>query len=69
MHEDGAFSFIQAVFHVILFIVVHCNRSGRGIKTTRKQPATQKRDLALPPTLRSAPRSEHYRFRYPHLKL
>jgi hypothetical protein len=35
--DDGAFAFIQAVFHVVLFIVVHGQRARRGIKTPRKQ--------------------------------
>ena len=35
--EDGAFAFIQAVFHVLLFIVVHGNRARNGVRSDHKQ--------------------------------
>ena len=35
--EDGAFAFIQAVFHVVLFFVIHGRCSRHRIKTNRKQ--------------------------------
>jgi len=35
--EDGAFAFIQAVFHVLLFIVVHGNRARNGVRPSHKQ--------------------------------
>ena len=35
--EDGAFAFIQAVFHVLLFIVVHGNRAQTGLRPSHKQ--------------------------------
>jgi hypothetical protein len=34
--EDGAFAFIQAVFHVLLFIVVHGNRARNGVRPGHK---------------------------------
>jgi hypothetical protein len=48
---DDAFAFIQAVFHVILFIVVHGHRARRGIKAHRKQTEVHNRNSTNPPQL------------------
>jgi hypothetical protein len=34
---DNSSAFIQAVFHVILFIVIHGHRGQRGFKARRKR--------------------------------
>jgi hypothetical protein len=41
--EDGAFAFIQAVFHVLLFIVVHGSRARKGVRPSHKQKRSLKR--------------------------
>jgi hypothetical protein len=41
--EDGAFAFIQAVFHVLLFIVVHANRARNGVRPGHKLNRSLKR--------------------------
>jgi hypothetical protein len=41
--EDGAFAFIQAVFHMLLFIVVHGNRARKGARPSHKQNRSLKR--------------------------
>ena len=41
--EDGAFAFIQAVFHVLLFIVVHGKRARNGVRPSHKQNRSPKR--------------------------
>jgi hypothetical protein len=30
MHDNNAFAFIQAVFHVILFMAIHGSKTRRG---------------------------------------
>jgi hypothetical protein len=45
MHDDGAFAFIQAVFHVVLFIVVH------GRCAQRRHKRQDGRKLAIPARL------------------
>lgn len=40
MHDDGAFSFIQALFHVVLFIVVHGHRAQRRNKGQDRRRVT-----------------------------
>jgi hypothetical protein len=50
---EGAFTFIQAVFHVVLFIVVHGHRTRRDVKTQRKQRGLQKRNSSVPPAYAS----------------
>jgi hypothetical protein len=44
--EDGAFALIQAVFHVLLFIVVHGNRARNGVRPSHKQNRSPKRKEA-----------------------
>jgi hypothetical protein len=41
--EDGAFGFIQAVFHVLLFILVHGNRARNAVRPSHKQNRSLKR--------------------------
>jgi hypothetical protein len=50
--DDGAFAFIQAVFHVALF-VLHGHRARLGTKPGRKQRVVQKRNPAVSPGLRA----------------
>ena len=50
--SDDAFAFIQAVFHVILFIVVHGHRARHGIRAHRKQRKVHNRNSTIPPSLR-----------------
>ncbi len=45
--EDGAFAFIQAVFHVLLFLVVHGNRARNGARPTHKRDQSVKRKEVL----------------------
>ena len=40
--EDGAVAFIQAVFHVLLFIVVHGSRTRNGVRHGHKQSPKRK---------------------------
>ena len=44
--EDGAFGFIQAVFHVLLFILVHGNRARNGVRPSHTQHQSVKRKEA-----------------------
>ena len=41
--EDSAFAFIQAVFHVLLFIVVHGTRARNGVRPSHRQNESLKR--------------------------
>ena len=43
---DDPFAFIQAVFHLILFIVVHGQRTRSGIKAPRNRIEPQARNSA-----------------------
>ena len=45
--EDGAFAFIQAVFHVLLFIVIHGNRARNGVRPDPKQNQSLNRKEVL----------------------
>ena len=35
--EDGAFAFLQAVFHVLLFVLVHGNRARNGVRPSTRE--------------------------------
>jgi len=41
--EDGVFAFIQAVFHVLLIIVVHGNRARNSVRPGHEQNRSLKR--------------------------
>ena len=41
--EDGAFAFIQAVFHVVLFILVHGNRARNAARPSQRRNHSPKR--------------------------
>jgi len=41
--ENGAFAFIQAVFHIVLFLVVHASRARNGVRLNHKHNRTLKR--------------------------
>ena len=41
--EDGAFRFIQAVFHVLLFILVHGNRARNSVRPSHRRNQSLKR--------------------------
>ena len=41
--EDGAFAFIQALFHVLVFIVVHGNRARNGVRASHRPSQSLKR--------------------------
>ncbi len=41
--EDGAFAFIQAVIHVLLFLVVHGTRARNGVRPGHQQNRSLKR--------------------------
>jgi hypothetical protein len=41
--EDGAFAFVQAVFHVLLFVLVHGNRARKGVRPGHKRNHLPKR--------------------------
>jgi hypothetical protein len=49
--DDNPFA-LHAVFHVIIFILVHGLRERKGAKTNRKQRGAQNRKSVLPPGLR-----------------
>jgi hypothetical protein len=49
---DNPFAFAHAVFHVIVFIVVHGLRARRGIKPPSKQTGAQNRNSVMPSRLR-----------------
>jgi hypothetical protein len=49
--DDSPFTF-HAVFHVVVFIVVHGLRARQGAKANRKQKGVQNRNSAMPPSLR-----------------
>jgi hypothetical protein len=40
---DSAFAFIQAVFHVLLFIVVNGSRTRNGVRPSHKRSHSLKR--------------------------
>jgi hypothetical protein len=41
--EDGAFAFIHAVSHILLFLVVHGNRARNEARPTHKRNQSLKR--------------------------
>jgi hypothetical protein len=51
---DNNFAFIQAVFHVIVFILIHGSRSQRGTRVNSNQRVKKSRD-ASKPTINSVP--------------
>jgi len=46
--DDCAFTFAHAVFHAVLFFVIHGPLAQQAIKTNRKQRDLQKRNSAMP---------------------
>jgi hypothetical protein len=50
--DDNPIIFAHAVFHVIIFIMAHSLRAGRGTKINRKQRGMQNRSSVMPPRLR-----------------
>jgi hypothetical protein len=45
--EDCAFAFIQAVFHVLLFILVHGNRARNRVRPSNRRNHLPKRKEVL----------------------
>ena len=41
--EDGAFAFVQAVFHVLLLVLLHGNRARNGARPSHKRNPLPKR--------------------------
>ena len=41
--EDGAFIFVQAVFHVLLFALMHGNRARNGVRPSQRRNHLPKR--------------------------
>ncbi len=47
--DDGVLAFIQAVFHVVLFIVIHGQRAQQGLQARRKQTNSRETVKRRPP--------------------